>query len=216
MKAILVGGSGMIGQAVLRELLTRSEVTRIVAIGRSPLDANHSKVEEVVRKDLHDWSDAGELLGGVDAVLWCLGVSSGGMSEADYTRITSTLTMDFAKALHARSPQARFVFVSGAGADGNSMWARVKKKTEDELRALGFKSFAAFRPGYIQPMDGIESKTPAYRWMYVFTKPLYPLFKGMTKYVTSSRQLGFAMVQVALHGSHKTVLESEDLNAVTR
>ncbi|MGV3623138.1 MAG: NAD(P)H-binding protein [Archangium sp.] len=214
MRVLLVGGSGMIGQAVLRELLTRAEVTRIVAIGRSALGANDSKVEEVVRKDLHDWSDAGALLSNVDAVLWCLGVSSGGMSEADYTRVTYALTMDFAKALSSASPQARFVFISGSGADGDSMWARVKRQTEDELRALGFKSFATFRPGYIQPMDGIESKTPAYKWMYVFSKPLYPLIKGFTKYVTSSRQLAFAMVEVALKGSEKTVFESADFNAV--
>ncbi len=208
----------MIGQAALLELLKRDEVTEVVSFGRTPLKQTHPKLKDVQRADLHDWSDADELLSGVDAVLWCLGVSSGGMSEEAYTKLTYTLTMDAARAIVAKSPQARFVFISGAGADatekGTTMWARVKGRTENELQTLGFKSVHCFRPGYIQPMDGIESKTPSYRWLYVFTKPLYPLFKGRTKWVTSTRQLGHALVSVAINGSEKTILESADLNAV--
>lgn len=220
MKVLLFGGSGMIGQAALRELLLRDEVTKVVAVGRSSLGQTHPKLEEALRKDLHDWSGTDELISGVDAVLWCLGVSSGGMSEAEYTRLTYTLTMDAAKALVAKSPQLTFCFISGAAADTTEqqgpMWARVKGKTENELQKVGFKAVYCFRPGYIQPMDGIVSKTPAYRWMYVFSGPLYPLFKGFTKYVTSTRQIGFALVEVALRGFSKPILESVDLNAVKR
>ncbi len=207
----------MIGQAALKELLSRDEVTEVVSFGRGPLEETHAKLEHVQRKDLHDWSDAGALLSNADAVLWCLGVSAGGMSEEAYTKITYTLTLDAAKAIVAKSPQARFVFISGAAADptgkSSAMWARVKGRTENELQRLGFKSVHCFRPGYIQPMDGIESKTPAYKWLYVFTKPLYPLFKGATKWVTSTRQLGRALVNVGLNGSEKTIFESVDINA---
>jgi uncharacterized protein YbjT (DUF2867 family) len=218
MKIILFGASGMIGQAALKELLTRDEVTEVVSFGRAPLSQTHAKLKDVQRKDLHDWSDAGDMLSNVDAVLWCLGISSGGMSEEAYTRITYTLTIDAAKAIVAKSPQARFVFISGAAADptekSSTVWARVKGRTENELQRLGFKSVHCFRPGYIQPMDGIESKTPAYKWLYVFSKPFYPLFKGASKWVTSTRELGRALVNVALRGSEKTILESADFKTV--
>ncbi len=166
MKTVLFGGSGMIGQGVLRELLSRPEVTRVVSVGHVSYD----------------------------------------------------LPLAAAKALHTKSPGLTFCFISGASTDateqGPVMWARVKGATENALQKVGFKAVYSFRPGYIQPMDGIESKTPSYKWMYVFTKPLYPLFKGLTKFVTSTRQLGFAMVEVAEKGFGKPVLESADINSV--
>jgi uncharacterized protein YbjT (DUF2867 family) len=219
MKVILFGGSGMIGQGVLRELLERPAVTKILSIGRTPLEQKHAKLEDVLVKDLADLSGVpAGTFENVDAVEYCLGVSSGGMSEADYRRITYDFTMAAAKAIHAKSPNATFCFISGASTDSTEqkgpMWARVKGAAENALQKVGFKAVYCFRPGYIQPMDGIKSKTPSYRWLYVFTSPLYPLFKGMTKYVTSTRQLGFAMVEVASKGFSKTILESDDINAV--
>jgi uncharacterized protein YbjT (DUF2867 family) len=218
MKAILFGGSGMIGQGVLRELLSRADVTQVLSVGRTALTQKHEKLKDLLLKDLTDYSSVGAEFEGVDAVLFCLGVSSGGMSEADYRRVSFDLPMAAAKALHAKSPGLTFCFISGAGTDptekGSTMWARVKGETENALQMVGFKAVYSFRPGYIQPMDDIESKTPSYKWMYVFTKPLYPLFKGMTKYVTSTRQLGFAMVEVAKKGFATPVLESTDINAV--
>ncbi|GMU61542.1 MAG: hypothetical protein AMXMBFR34_33050 [Myxococcaceae bacterium] len=218
MKTVLFGGSGMIGQGVLLELLKRPEVTQVVSVGRSPLPQKHEKLKDLVLKDLHDYSQVGAEFDDVDAVFFCLGVSSGGMSEADYQRVTYELTLAAARALHARSPGLTFCFISGAGTDateqGKTMWARVKGATENALQKVGFKAVYCFRPGYIQPMDGISSKTPSYRWMYRFVSWLYPLFKGQTKYVTSTRQLGFAMVEVAKKGYPKSILESADLNAV--
>ncbi|MFT3712511.1 MAG: epimerase [Archangium sp.] len=219
MKIILFGGSGMIGQGVLLELLKRPEVTKILSVGRTPLDQKDPKLEDVLVKDLTDFSSipAGTFEN-VDAVEYCLGVSSGGMSEADYRRITYDFTMAAAKVIHAKSPNATFCFISGASTDSTEksgpMWARVKGAAENALQKVGFKAVYCFRPGYIQPMDGIKSKTPAYKWMYVFAAPLYPLFKGMTKYVTSTRQLGFAMVEVAKKGFDKSILESTDINVV--
>lgn len=218
MRALLFGGSGMIGQGVLRELLQRPEVTKVISVGRTGLEQKHEKLEELLRKDLHDWSGTEAAFTGIDAVFFCLGVSSGGLSEAEYTKISYDLTMGVAKALIKTSPQAVFCFISGAGTDssekGRTMWARVKGRTENDLQKVGFKAVYCFRPGYIQPMDGIVSKTPSYRLMYKFTGPLYPLFKGFSSVVTSTRQLGFAMVEVAVKGYPKPILESRDINSL--
>jgi uncharacterized protein YbjT (DUF2867 family) len=218
MKALLFGGSGMIGQGALRELLARPEITQVVAVGRTPLPQKHDKLTELLLPDLTDYTSAGAALEGVDAVLFCLGVSSSGMSEADYRRVTFDIPLAAAKALVTKSPGLTFCFISGAGTDatekGGAMWARVKGEAENALQKVGLGAVYCFRPGYIQPMDGIASKTPSYRWMYFFLKPLYPLFKGLPSYVTSTRQLGFAMVEVAKKGFGKAVLESADINAV--
>jgi uncharacterized protein YbjT (DUF2867 family) len=220
MKVILFGGSGMIGQGVLLELLKRTDVTKVISVGRTPLAQKDPRLEDVLVKDATDYSTVpAGAFENVDAVLYCLGVSSGGLSADDYHRITFDFTMAAARAIHAKSPQATFCFISGQGTDATEQkgprWARVKGAAENALQKVGFKAVYCFRPGYIQPMDGITSKTPSYRWMYVLTSPLYPLFKGLTKYVTSTRQLGFAMVEVAKKGFPRVVLESDDINAVT-
>lgn len=219
MRVLLFGGSGMIGQGVLRELLAREDVTQVLSVGRSPLEQTHARLENVLVKDLTDYAAVEARFEGIDAVMYCLGVSSGGMSDAEYRRITYDFTLAAAHAVHRHSPNATFCFISGASSDSTEqqgpMWARVKGAAENALQKVGFKAVHCFRPGYIQPMDGIVSKTPAYRWMYVFAAPLYPLFKCVTKYVTSTRQLGFAMVQVGKDGFDKPILESVDINAVT-
>lgn len=207
----------MIGQGVLRECLAADDVTEVVSVGRTAVGQTHRRLRDVTRKNLFDWSDAGELLRGVDACFYCLGVSSGGMSEADYTRVTVDLTLALATALKAASPDATFVFISGASTDasekGSVMWARVKGRAENGVRAMGFKRFFLFRPGYIQPMDGISSKTPSYRWMYAVLGPTYPLLKRLfPKMVTSTRQVGRAMLNVTRRGFPKDTLESDDIN----
>lgn len=218
MKIVLFGASGMIGQGALLECLKRSDVTKVISVGRTPVAQKDPKLSDVLVKDLTDYSQVGDAFEGVDAVLYCLGISSAGMSEADYTRITYDFTMAAAKAIHAKSPQATFCFISGASTDaseqGKQMWARVKGRAENALQKVGFKAVYCFRPGAIEPMDGIVSKTRAYRTMYVFMKPFWFLMRGQTKWVTSTRQLGFALVEVAKKGFSKTVLESVDINSV--
>lgn len=216
MRILLVGGSGMIGQGVLRECLGRPEVTQVISVGRTALEQQDPRLKELLRKDLYDWTGAEAELTGIDAVLYCLGVSAGGMREADYRKVTFELALNLATALHQVSPGAVFCFISGQGtnASGRAMWARIKGETENALMKVGFKSVHCFRPGYIQPMDGIVSKTPSYRRMYKVTTWLYPLIKGLKGTVTSTRQLGRAMVEVALKGHPQAILESADINAV--
>lgn len=220
MKTVLFGASGMLGQAVLLELLARPEVTQVVSVGRSPCGKQHPKLRELLRKDLFDYADVGDAFDGVDAVFFCLGVSSAGMSEADYRRVTVELTLAAAKALHAKSPGLVFCFISGAGTDATgtskTMWARVKGEAENALQTVGFRAVYCFRPGFIEPRDGLTSRTASYRILYALLWPLYPVLRAFPKIATTTRQLGFAMVEVARQGHEKKVLESVDINAVKR
>ena len=193
MKVILFGSTGMVGQGVLRECLGDPEVTQVVSVVRSATGQQHDKLREIVHKDFTDFS-ALQLAG--DACFWCLGVSSSGMSEADYSRITYEYTMAAAKVLV--SPNLTFIFVSGAGAQGSSMWARVKRKTEDALLAMPFRAVYVFRPGMIQPLHGIKSRTRLYNVLYPLLYPLILAAKLVVpKFVTNTERVGQAMLRIA-------------------
>lgn len=170
MNVVIFGATGMVGQAALRACLADFGVKRVLAVGRTPTGRSHPKLREVVRIDLFDYGGAEADLTGYDACFFCLGVMSSGMDEASYTRLTYDLTMAAATVLLRLNPAMTFVYVSGAGTDssetGRVMWARVKGRTENALRRLPFKAVYLFRPGIIQPLNGIQSKTPAYRTFY--------------------------------------------------
>src|SRR5262245_50778043 len=153
MKVILFGATGMVGQGVLRECLRDDGVEAVLAVGRASTGQTHRKLRELVRKDLFDFSGPGADLHGYDACFFCLGVSSAGMSEAEYTRLTYDLTMGWARILAASNPAMTFVYVSGTGTGGKAMWAQVKRRTEDELLAL-FPNAYMFRLATLQPMHG--------------------------------------------------------------
>jgi uncharacterized protein YbjT (DUF2867 family) len=211
MKVILFGATGMVGQGVLRECLLDPEVTEVLAVMRSATGQQHPKLREIVHNDFNDFS-ALQLDG--DACFWCLGVSSTGLNEADYTRITHDYTLAAAKGL-AR-PTLTFIFVSGAGAQGNAMWARVKRKTEDALFAMPFKAVYVFRPGMIQALHGIKSRTRLYNVLYPLIYPLILVTKLVNpKFVTNTEHLGQAMLRIAKHGFPKKVLENPDINAAS-
>lgn len=211
MKVILFGGTGMVGQGVSRECLRDPDVTEVLSIVRSATGQQHAKLREIVHKDFSDFS-ALQLDG--DACFWCLGVSSAGMSEADYTRITHDYTIAAARVL-AR-PTMTFIFVSGAGAEGNAMWARVKRKTEDALFAMPFKSVYVFRPGMIQPLHGIKSRTSLYNVLYPLLYPLMLVAKVVApQFVTDTERVGRAMLSIAKKGFSKRVLENPDINAAS-
>jgi uncharacterized protein YbjT (DUF2867 family) len=216
-KVIVFGATGMVGQGVLRECLVDPTVERVLVIGRNATGATDGKLREIVRADLFDLSDLADELTGYDACFFCLGVSSAGMAEEKYRRITYDLTLGVARILADRNPSSTFVYVSGMGTDstekGRSMWARVKGATENALLRLPLRVYL-FRPAYIQPLHGITSRTRWYRLMYVVTSPLYPvvrrLFPGV---VTTTEQIGRAMLNLARDGGPSRVLAPRDINA---
>jgi len=216
-KVLLLGGSGMVGQGVLRECLLASDVTSVLSVGRSPTGRTDPKLLEIVRADLTDLGPVEPQLTGYDAGFFCLGVSSVGKTEADYRRVTHDLTLRVAGTLARLNPGMTFVYVSGAGTDstgkGRSMWARVKGQTENDLLRLPFKAAYMFRPGVIVPLHGIKSRTMLYRVPYAILGPLLPLLNRLfPKYVTTTEKLGRAMLIAAKRGAPKSVLESADIN----
>lgn len=215
MRVLLLGATGMVGQGVLRECLAAVDVTEVVAIVRSPLERIPAlKLIEIQHRDFFDWSDVD--LGGFDACFFCLGVSALGKNEKQYRRVTYDLTMGLAEALVKQSPQAVFVYVSGAGtnAQGKQMWARVKGATENALVAMPFRGVYCFRPGYIQPLNGVRSKVGWYNGLYIALSWAYPLLElAFPKMVTSTEEVGRAMLQVARDGWPQHVLGTKEINA---
>ncbi len=219
MKVILFGATGMVGQGVLRECLLDPGVEIVLAVGRSPTGQRNAKLREILHDNFFDFSAIESELAGFDTCFFCLGVSSVGMSEQRYRHLTYDLTLAAATALSKRNPGMVFIYVTGQGTDsteqGRLMWARVKGKTENELRKLPFKAAYMFRPGAIQPLHGIRSKTAWYQAIYVLAAPVLTLLHRVApKYVTTTEQLGRAMIKVARDGYPRPVLESEDINAV--
>jgi uncharacterized protein YbjT (DUF2867 family) len=216
MDVVLFGATGMVGQGVLRECLLDDDVRRVVSVGRSTSGQRHAKLREVVAGNFLDLSSVASELTGLDACIYCLGVSSAGMSEEQYTRITYEFTLEAARTLLQANPGITFLYISGAGTDssetGRTMWARVKGKTENALLRLGFKAAYLFRPGFIQPLHGIRSKTGLYRAIYAITTPLFPALRAVfPRYVTTTEQLGRAMVRVARDGYRKPILEMREI-----
>lgn len=219
MNIIIFGATGMVGQGVLRECLLDAGVQRVLVIGRTATGQRHGKLRELIHKDFMDFSAIEGQLAGYDACFFCLGVSSVGMAEPEYRRITHDFTLAAAQALVKRNPTMTFIYVSGAGTDsterGRSMWARVKGQTENALLRLPFKAAYMFRPGYIHPLHGITSKTRLFRALIRAVSLLYPLLKALIpRQVTTTEQIGRAMIKVARQGYPKPVLESSDINVL--
>jgi uncharacterized protein YbjT (DUF2867 family) len=219
MKVVIFGASGMIGQGVLRECLDSEKVASILVVGRSPCSVEHEKLEEILHDDFTEYGPIENRLEGFDACFFCLGVSSAGMNEEAYRRITFDFTVRAAETLSRINPEMVFSYISGAGTDssekGRSMWARVKGMTENRLLEIPFEAVYLFRPGYIQPMKGVRSKTRLYQATYTILAPLYPVWKALfPNIVTNTEKVGLAMIRVADEGYTKQVLETRDINAV--
>jgi uncharacterized protein YbjT (DUF2867 family) len=220
MKVILFGGSGMVGQGVLRECLLAADIDQVLAIGRAPLANEHVKLQSLVVADLFDYRGIEAELTGYDACFFCLGVSAAGLDEAAYTHLTYDLTLAAAQTLAALNPGMTFIYVSGAGTDsseqGRSMWARVKGRTENALQRLPFKAIYLFRPGIIQPMHGVRSKTGWYQTFYTIMRPLFPLLRAVSPRMLSTELVGRAMLAATRHGAPKAVLEANDIYALAQ
>jgi uncharacterized protein YbjT (DUF2867 family) len=217
MKVILFGATGMVGQGVLRECLLDASVESVLALGRSPSGQRHAKLREIMHDNFLDYSAIEPQLAGYDTCFFCLGVSSVGMSEQRYRHLTYDITMAAAKALSKLNPGMVFVYVTGRSTDsseqGPLMWARVKGKTENDLLKLPFKAAYMFRPAGIQPLHGIRSRTAWVQALYVAAAPLLTLLNRVApNYMTTTEQVGRAMIKVARDGYPRPVLESEDIN----
>lgn len=219
MKVLIFGATGMVGQGVLRECLLAPDVESVVAIGRNPTGQQHPKLRDLVHRNMYDYGDVESQLQGFDACFFCLGVSSVGMKEPEYRHITYDLTLAAATVLARLNTGMTFTYVTGAGTDsserGSSMWARVKGATENALLRLPFKAAYMFRPGMIQPLHGIRSKTPVYDAAIVVLKPVLGLaFRLWPNRVTTTEKVGRAMLAVVRNGAPKPILDPADINAL--
>jgi uncharacterized protein YbjT (DUF2867 family) len=218
MKVLLFGATGMVGQGVLRECLQDPGVEQVAALGRSATGVQHPKLVDIRHADLANYAGIEDRLHGFDACFFTLGVSSAGMKEADYDRVTYGFTLAAGETLGRLNPGMAFIYVSGAGTDsterGRTMWARVKGCTENALLRLPLNAYM-FRPGFIQPLDGIQSKTQLYRVLYKIVGPLGPLLRrAFPSLILTTREIGQAMIAVARQGYEKHILEVKDIRRV--
>jgi uncharacterized protein YbjT (DUF2867 family) len=216
-KAIVTGATGMVGEGVLNECLQHPDVESVLIINRKPAGFTHPKLKEIIHPDFFDLSAIESQLSGYNACYFCLGVSSVGMKEPEYNKITYTLTMHVAETLAKLNTDMTFCYVSGANTDstekGKSMWARVKGKTENDLMKLPFKQEFNFRPGFMKAADDAKNLLPYYKyiaWMYPFFRRFFP------KYVSTLAEVGQAMINVTRFGYDKQVLEVKDIVAVAK
>jgi uncharacterized protein YbjT (DUF2867 family) len=216
-RAIVTGATGMVGEGVLHECLQHPQVEAVLVINRKPCGVTHPKLKEIIHPDFFDLSAIEGQLSGYNACYFCLGVSSIGMKEPEYYKLTYTLTLNVAQTLCKLNPDMTFCYVSGRGTDstekGRSMWGRVKGKTENDLMKLPFKQVFAFRPGYMHPTKGLKNVLPTYKYM----SWLYPFFRVvMPQFVSTLAALGLAMINVTLYGYEKKVLEVMDIVALAK
>jgi uncharacterized protein YbjT (DUF2867 family) len=202
----------MVGEGVLHECLLDPAIRKVLVVTRKPTGVQHPKLRELVHADFHDVSAIEPQLTGYDACFFCSGVSSIGLTEAEYTRLTYDLTLHFAQTLARLNPQLTFCYVSGAGTDGTEqgrqMWARVKGRTENALRQLPLRAAYAFRPGYMHPTPGLKNTLKGYRyfaWAYPLLRKLLPA------YVSTLEEMARAMINAAKFGYEKPVLEVRDI-----
>jgi uncharacterized protein YbjT (DUF2867 family) len=214
---IITGSTGMVGEGVLHECLMHSDVERVLVVNRKPCGVEHHKLTEIVHSDLFDLSSIHTRLKGYDACFFCLGVSSVGLNEAEYTKVTFDLTMYVAGLLVDLNPEMVFCYVTAGGTDrtekGRSMWARVKGKTENHLLQLPFKKVYMFRPGYIHPTKGLKRAHRYYAgftWMYPILRRLLP------RHVITLRELGQAMINIVNDEYEDSIIESKDMAKLTK
>ena len=221
MRILIFGATGMVGLGVLRECLAAADVEQVTTIGRSTVEQAHPKLTQIVHRELTDYRAIEPQLSGFDACFFCLGVSSAGMSEDAYRRLTCDVTLAAAKVLARLNPDLVFTYVSGAGTDstetGRVMWARVKGKTENDLSRLPLAGVYLFRPGVIRPLHGIRSKTASYRVFYALTGPLLALLRAlMPNTILDTEVIGRAMLNAARRGAGRATLETGDIARLAR
>lgn len=217
MKVIITGGTGMVGKGVLYECLKHNDVQKILLISRSSVNINHPKLQEVLLQDFAKIDTLSHKMKGYDACFHCMGISSAGKTEEAYSKITYHYTKLLVDSFFQENPKGIFNYISGSGTKssekGNSMWSRIKGKTENYILNKGFKDAYMFRPGAIIPENGIKSRTGWYNTFYILLRPFFPLLKK-SKNVTTTTKIGLAMIQSVLHPQPLKHLENRDINAL--
>jgi nucleoside-diphosphate-sugar epimerase len=216
-KAIITGSTGMVGEGVLLVCLNSSKVEEVLVVNRKSCGISHPKLKEIIHKDFLNLAPIEDQLVGYNACYFCAGVSSVGKKEEEYKRITYDITLNFANTFLKQNPGSVFAYVSGSGTDGSEKgrlaWARIKGKTENDIFKLPFRDAYAYRPGYIEPINGQKK---AYK-IYKFLSPIYPLLEKLfPKYVGTMEELGNSMINVTLHGYKKKVLEVIDIRKTSK
>lgn len=217
LRVVVTGATGMVSEGVLHECLLSDKVAEVLIVNRRPSEITHSKLTEIIHNDFYNLSAIEDKLSGYDACFFCLGVSSIGMKEPAYYQKTYTLTLHVAETLLKHNKAMTFCYVSGRGTDstekGNSMWARVKGKTENDLMKLGLKQVFAFRPGYMHPTKGLKRVLPAVKYL----SWLYPVLKVLfTNGTNTLKDVGLAMINVAIHGYNKSIIDPKDIEVLAR
>lgn len=214
-KVIVTGATGMVGEGVLHECLLSDEVEAVLVINRKPCGVVHPKLKEIIHQDFFDLSVIEDQLAGYNACFFCLGVSSVGMKEPAYYKMTYTLTLYVAQTLSKLNNDMTFCYVSGSGTDstekGKIMWARVKGKTENDLMKLPFKQVFAFRPGFMLATKGAKNIPAFYKyiaWLYPFLRKVFP------KYACTLKEVGLAMIH-SVDGYPKQIIEVKDIVALS-
>jgi len=220
LKVIITGATGMIGEGVLYECLHHPEVEKVLAITRTSCGYSHPKLTEIIHSDFSDISSLSDKLTGYNACYFCLGVTSLGKNEPEYTRLTYTLTLNFATTLASLNPEMTFCYISGAGTDsterGKTMWARVKGKTENDLMKLPFRQVYNFRPGGIEPFLPLKPSQTYYK-TYKYLKWLFSIIKVIAPgMVITLKDLAAAMINASLIGYSKNILEMKDMKALAK
>jgi hypothetical protein len=217
MKVIITGSTGMVGRSTLNECLVNDKVSEVLVVNRRELDVSHPKLKELIHKDFMDFSNVSNEFKGYDACFHCMGVTSVGKNEEEFTKFTYDITKSLVDACHTANPNMVFNYVSGTGTDstekGRIMWARVKGKTENYVLNKGFKDAYMIRLGALIPEGEVSSGTSWYKYIYILMKPFNPLFK-MFKSVTTSSRFGKMMINSVTANQDLKHLEGKDINTM--
>ena len=211
-KVIITGATGMVGEGVLHECLLHPQIENVLVINRKPCGIQHPKLKEIIHADFFNLSPIKNELSGYDACFFCLGVSSVGMKEPDYFKLTYTLTMHFAEIVSEVNSNMVFCYISGAGTDstekGRMMWARVKGKTENDLMKLPFKKVYNFRPAMLEPTKGLKNTLSLYKY-FGWIAPILRLLAP--NQISTLQQLGKSMIFVTINGYKKQNFDVKDI-----
>ncbi len=216
-KVIITGATGMVGEGVLLHCLDNPDIEQVLIVNRKHYNRQHPKLKELLVPDFMDLAKVTDQLKGYDACFFCAGVTSVGKKEPEYTRLTYDVTLSFAQTVADLNPGMVFTYVSGSHTDstekGSTMWARVKGRTENDLFKLPFKKAFAFRPGIMKPVDGQQSLKGTYRW-FIWLYPVVHFFAP--KSTLTLNEVGQAMINCVTKGYAKSVLEIEDIRALSQ